>query len=201
MHGQGQCKGGAFVGFTDHGQISAKQTRKTAADGKPKTRSAVLTRGAGIGLLEFFKDAAERFLVHADAAVCDIHHKYCVCVMHIEDDTAFMGEFRGITQEIEHDLFDLILIGVNQRQFGVILFFKFTFGLISGCAVIYALIDKRVDVEVGGLHIHAARFDLGDIEHGVDQPKQMLGAGKNFIEIVCLLFGQDAFRFSFLQCG
>ncbi len=64
-------KGRAFAQFTFNGQIPAEQTRQVAADGKSQTGAAILTGGAGIGLLEFLEDARQRFLADADAGIGD----------------------------------------------------------------------------------------------------------------------------------
>ena len=80
-----------------------------------------------------------------------------------------MGELGGVAQQVEDDLADLILVGVDQGQALIDLLFERHARLQQRLGGIDAQIDQRADAEVGGQHIHAPGFDLGDIEHGVDQ--------------------------------
>ncbi len=52
-------------------------------------------------------------------------------------------------------------------------------------------IDQWRQRERRDLNIHAPGFDLGDIQDGIDQPKQVVSADQDFIQILDLLLGQD----------
>jgi len=52
-----------------------------------------------------------------------------------------------------------------------------------------AQVNQGADPEIGSHHIHTTRFNLGDVQNRVDEAKQMLSAGKDFIKVFSLFFG------------
>src|SRR6185503_17041044 len=95
----------------------------------------------------------------------------------------------------QDNLFDLILIGINDAGVGVDTLFKFYPRLEQGRGEIGALIHEHADTEVGGDDIHAPGFDLGDIEDSVDQTQKVLGTGEDLVQILNLLFREGPIGF------
>ena len=110
-------------------------------------------------------------------------------------------ELGGIAQQVENDLPDLILVGVDDGQAFIHLFFEHHAGSEQRLGGVGAQIDQGADPEIGGQHIHAAGFDLGDVQHGVDQVEQVLGADQDLVQVLGLLLGQHAFGFAADDAG
>ena len=53
-----------------------------------------------------------------------------------------------------------------------------------------ALVDQRLERERGRPHLDPPGLDLGQVEHGVDQRQQMLGADQDLAEVVVLALRQ-----------
>ena len=64
-----------------------------------------------------------------------------------------------------------------------------------------ALIDQRFERELDRPQIHASGLDLGQIEHVVDQPEQMVGAGQDLLEIAVLPLRQHVLAAAHDQPG
>ena len=112
-----------------------------------------------------------------------------------------MGELSGIAEQVEDDLFDLVLIGVDHVEAGVEFFGKTNTRLEQRRGKVNAGFSQGAHVELGGCNIHATGFDLGDIQHGVDQSQQVFGTVQNFIQIFELFFGQYPIGFAAHDAG
>ena len=66
-------------------------------------------------MLKFFEDARQGFLADADAAVFDSNRHGCIIMRYIQCDAAIVSELGGIAEQVEHDLFDLVLIGKSDE--------------------------------------------------------------------------------------
>ena len=89
----------------------------------------------------------------------------------------FGGKLGGVTEQVEQDLLDLVLIGLERRQIGGQIGDELDIRLEQGLGSGVTEIDEIVNGKGRGLHIHASRFDLGNVQNGVDQMQQMVGAG------------------------
>ncbi len=90
--------------------------RQVAADGESQTCAAILTGGAGIGLLEFLEDAGKGFWADADASIGDRDAQVFPIPAGGKENFAFMGKFGGVAQKIEDDLPDFILVGIDDIE-------------------------------------------------------------------------------------
>ena len=111
---------------------------------------------------------------------------------HLDGDRARLGEFGGVAQEIDQDLAQLVLVAEQGRQSRLDLLDQLYAPApdhrLDGAQ---ALIDQRLERELERPHLHAAGLDLGQVEHVVDQPEQMVGAGQDLLEIAVLALGQE----------
>src|ERR1700752_1162133 len=185
----GQGEGRAFAKFTRGSQIPTQHTGEVGADGESPTSAAIVTCGAGMSLLKFIEDATQSFFTDADASIDDgdVQCSF-IALLNGKGDLALMCKLGGVAKQIDDDLFDLILIGINDSESWVHLLFKSYFGFDERHGEVGTLICQRANTKVGGNDIHATRFDLGDIEYSVDQAQQMLGTGEDFLQILQLFY-------------
>ena len=107
------------------------------ADRQPQAGAAILARGAGVGLLELLEHAAQRLFGDADAGVDHLEDddrrpttderdgspiRSVVAVgrrvVDAQRDRARVGELGRVREQVEQDLLDFVLIGVDRRQVG-----------------------------------------------------------------------------------
>ena len=111
---------------------------------------------------------------------------------HVDGDRARLGKFGGVAQEIDQDLAQLVLVAEQGRQSPLDLLDQLHAPApdhrLDGAQ---ALVEQRLEHELERPHVHASGLDLGQIEHVVDQPEQMVGAGQDLLEIAVLALGQE----------
>ena len=144
-------------------------------------------------MLEFFENLVQVFRCNADAGILDGEGN--PLAFHFADhlDAALAGEFGGIAQQVEQHLADLFLVRVHLGQVRRQRTEQPHTGFCQRLAGGQATVDQRGEAEIADLQLHASGFDLGDIQNGVDQAKQMLGADQYFVQILKLLFGKGFF--------
>ena len=81
------------------------------------------------------------------------------------------------------------------------MFFQNNTGLEQGLGRVGAQVDQGIDPEAGCQNVHAAGFDLGNIQNGVDQAEQVFGADEHLVQIFGLFFGQQPFGFAADDAG
>ena len=89
-------------------QVAAEHARKLPRDGKAETCSLVLTRIAGVDLLEFLKHFPVVLLGDPDAAVFHTKRDHAARLLrHLDGDAAGFRELCSVAEKIDEDLPDL----------------------------------------------------------------------------------------------
>src|SRR6185295_12256084 len=95
---------------------AAVQLDELARDGKPEPR-ALGSRRAGANLAEFLEHG---FLVLRRDADAGVAHRYLDAIVVVRgrdaDRSALRSEFQGVRQEVEEDLLDLALVGLQDAD-------------------------------------------------------------------------------------
>ena len=136
---------------------------------------------------------------HADAGVADCKLDPVAAVGDLsrrELDLALLGEFASVAQQVEQDLphphgignqRTQVLLHLDNEPIAVLL------RELAGGAD--DLIDQRSEIDALRVEFQLAGFDLGEIEHLVDQAAQMSASRVNALERVqCLLELRTAAR-------
>ena len=172
--------------------IAAQEPREPPADRQPEPRAAILPGAAAVHLAEFLEHQLQLIQGNADAGVRDRDGDVLVAAPHIDGDRARLGEFGGVAQEIDQDLAQLVLVAEQGRQSPLDLLDQLHAPApdhrLDGAQ---ALVEERLEHELERPHVHASGLDLGQVEHVVDQPEQMVGAGQDLLEIAVLALGQE----------
>src|SRR3990172_3652782 len=143
-----ESKSRAFSQFAFNGDVSAEQARQIAADGKSQPCTAILTRGGVISLLKFLEDARQGFRADANAGIGDGDAQIIPILFCREDDFSCVCKFGGIAQQIENNLPDLVLIGINDVEALIYLLFKNHSGFEKRLSGIGAQIDESADSDL-----------------------------------------------------
>ena len=106
----------------------------------------------------------------------------------LESYFAAIGELDGIIEKVEQNLFDAALISDGLAQTGIDKRTKGkTFLFCRGRYHAQNLRDGFAQVEPLRGDFELPRFDLGDIEHVVDERQQVTGTGADHFELLGLL--------------
>jgi hypothetical protein len=137
-----------------------------------------LARGRGVGLREFLEEAAELLLGHADTGVGDGEIDPMLAgLLHArnaEPHRAVLGELAGVAKQVEEDLAQPHIVGVDradplgriERELVLVLLGERPRGAED-------LLDDRLDRHRFEGQIHLPGLDLGEVEDVVDQAQQM----------------------------
>src|SRR6516225_2739518 len=108
----------------------------------------------------------------------------------LDGDLAGIGELDRVANEIDQDLRQATAIAVARRQFGGQL--ELERKLFVGCQRLERTANRLGNVlnrVIGKFEFELAGLDLGQIEHVIDQPKQMLAVGLKAFEYAKHLLG------------
>ncbi len=99
-----------------------------------------------------------------------------VAVEHAHGHAARVGELDGIGQEIDQDLAQPVLVGVDRRRKpGRRLEREFdAFGAGLQAEHVDELIEELAQAHLVAVEVEASGFDLGNVEQAVDQARQVL---------------------------
>ena len=111
---------------------------------------------------------------------------------HFDEDFAVVGEFDGVSDQVDDDLPQAIGIADHRAGHvgaGVMNEFQALLGGVAG-ADLQGIADDLADVELDFFQLQAARLDLREVENVVEQMQQRIGGLLDDIEITLLLSGQ-----------
>ncbi len=165
-----------------------------AADGQAQAGAAGPARGGGVHLGEFLEDVFQVVGRDADARVAHADGDQVAAAVGAQAHLPFFREFDGVVDEVDHHLADAGVVGEDfQRGVGIFLdeerqvLFAGERGGDAG-----DFFEQFVDVEAFGVQVHAPGFDLGHIQHVVDQVQQVLPVFLDQAQVVVHVFGQRA---------
>jgi hypothetical protein len=95
------------------------QRHELARDGEPQPRAALLAGRRAVALRERFEDRVEEFRGDARPGVGDRHVQPAVASPGRHLDGAGRCEFHRIADQVEQDLLDPVLVGLDQRHVGL----------------------------------------------------------------------------------
>ena len=164
-----------------HADVAPHQAHQLAGDGQPQAAAAIAACGGGVGLLELLEEPRERVGVHADAGVAHFKVQSRAGVLtrqvaHMQAHGACLGELHGIAQQVHQHLAQARGVAHHVHRHARVHVH------VKGDALVGRplaqqgdhVIEQGVQVEVNGLHIQLAGFDLGQIQHVVEQGQQRL---------------------------
>ncbi len=139
------------------------------------------------------KDPLEVVLPNAGTGVPDLELGHRAAVGDDEIDASLRGELDRVRQEVDQHLTQPLFVGVDhRRQVGRPL--EDEIDLL--CLRLQAehadqLIEEFAERHLVARKIKAARFDLGDVQDAVDQPRQVIGAALDHPDLPAR-FGEQA---------
>jgi hypothetical protein len=189
---------GALARVARHGHVAAHHARELARKGKAEPRPAVAARGQRVCLGELLEQLRLLFGGQADAGIRDGKLDPIASVRHLahpQSDLAFFRELAGIAQEIEQNLLEPHGVRVERAQ--VLLRFDddtvlVLLGELSRCAD--DLIDKPRQIHRLGIEFELPGFDLREVQHLVDEAKEVGPGGIHPAQRFQRLFRAEARR-------
>src|SRR5580700_8709044 len=171
--------------------LPAEQPGDVAADRQAEPGPAVASAGRPVGLGERVEDRAELLPGYAHAGVGHGERDDVGCAperageLHLagqrdrELDLADRRELDRVGQQVAQDLLEPLLVHVEAVRRAAAYFDAEAEALVFGHRPERGVdvIGERRELEVGGVHIHLARLDLGQVQDVVDQLQQV-GPGR-----------------------
>ena len=129
-----------------------------------------------MGALERLEHALEVLVMNADAGVLDLETGDLIPVEHAHGHAAVIGKLDRIGQEIDQDLAQPVLVGINRRRKpGRWLEGEFdAFGAGLQAEHVDELIEEFTQTHLVAVEVETSGFDLGNIEQAVDEARQIL---------------------------
>src|ERR1041385_4832224 len=187
---------------------AAVQLHELLAERQPEPGALLLPAGRAVHLAEDLEHPPHVLLPDADAAVAHRHpHRVAGDQpgalagplagerqrdrgpeRREADGAALGGELGGVGQEVEEDLAHPGVVGHHlERDVAHLLGALLILGAAEAPGVDDRALDRLAQVETGEVHRHPAGLDLGQIEHAVDQPEEVLAVPGDRLEKVPLL--------------
>src|SRR6185503_19832493 len=88
--------------------VTAHQNHEPFHDGKAETSAAVLSRARHIRLAELVEDVIQGLFFHADPCIRHRKPHHAVIARGGDFDLSLFGELHRATEEVQHDLLELI---------------------------------------------------------------------------------------------
>ena len=174
-----------------HGDIAVHESSKLAADTQPKTR-AVSQSSTGVGLLEGLENRGEIALLDPATSVGNPDDDVLSVAARVQRNLARLSEFDRVANEVDHDLPDAFFVRddhvgnvVGDVQMDGNLFLD-----ELGLEHVDAFFERIPEREGYGENVDPARFDLGHIEHFVDQFQEVSTASANRPDILPLFVAE-----------
>ncbi|OFA07223.1 hypothetical protein DUGA2_05550 [Duganella sp. HH101] len=205
LHGDAETEAAADARFAVDADHAAHLAHQLLRDRQPQSGAAVQARGAGVGLGEGLEQAGLLLVADPQAAVLDDEaqpdvavagHRGLVVALDPQFDVAARGELECVADQVDQDLaqaqrvaqqvgrhvrrrpdhqFQSALRGPPREQVGQ---------LAQGVG----------QVEGQRLQFQLARFDLGEVQHVVDDLQQALAGAADLAEVVQRLRRQVQMR-------
>ncbi|KAI3479879.1 hypothetical protein L1887_58027 [Cichorium endivia] len=191
----GEEKVGALAVVAAHPQVAAHEVDEATRDGQTEAGAAVLARGGAVCLAEGVKDDVELVLLDANARVrgAELEHGE-VAVDHLGElalerhAAAGVGELDGVSDEVGDDLLETQRIA-DERIGAVGRHLVHEVELLLRRTHRERLEHAEHDAaqrEGDLFDVHAAGFDLGDVEDVVDDGEQVASERRDRDEVLAL---------------
>src|SRR5690606_33545929 len=183
-----------------HADIAAHDIAQQPGDGQPQTGA----KGSGAGTaypFEGLEDALEILAADALAGILDGELGDPAAVAHGQAETATLGVFDGVGQQVDEDLTQALFVGTHPARQAVRAVEVEGQALVLGLQAEHVdqLIEQQVDAYLAQVQFEPAGLDLGDVQQPFDQVGQVLAAAANHRQRRPPLFGN--LRVLFEQLG
>src|SRR5450830_176782 len=161
-----------------HRQFTANDMREHAADGQAQTGANIFAQIGGAAALERQKHAFQVSGRNADTGVDDVEVGNLAQVVHAYRDAAMVGELDRIAEQIDQNLAQPFLIGMDDVRQAASFFKLKTQSLLLRLGGKHAddLFQKFTQRQFIRGQPHLASLDLGDIEQAINETEQMFAA-------------------------
>ena len=159
---------------------------------RPRPGAGLRLRDAERAALERRKDAFEVAGLDSRAGVDHFELGDGAAVMHDELHAAALRELDGVRQQVDQDLAQALLVGVDHDRQDRRPLEDEIDALGGGLQAEHAdqLIEKLAEADFVARQIQPAGLDLGDVENAVDQPGQMVGAAADHPHLIARFWQQ-----------
>ncbi len=184
----------AFALFAPAGNLAAQLLHNAPRDGQPKSRAFNTADEAAVFPFKRVKHAAQEFRTHANAV---INHAALVETVFtvptrlpdtVEDGSAFRGVFHGVTNQVQRHLIDLQRI--KEGNFVLHVAFRGEMQVLFAHVRLknaFFLRHRGRNVMCRNFQLQLAALDARQIQHIVNQAKQMLAGQVDFRQTVLQL--------------
>ena len=161
----------AFSDGAGDADVAAHHAGEQLADGEPETRAGLRLRDAERAALERREDAIQIIGMNAGSGVAHFEFSDRAAVMHDEMNAAALGELDGVRQEVDENLPQTLLVGIDHRGQGLrpLKHELDVFGRGLQAEHADKLIEESMEPHFVTRQMKPTGFDLGNIQQAVDQ--------------------------------
>ena len=187
--GHREIEGAAHPGLALHPDDAPVVLDDLAADGQAQA-GALRFVGQGVArLAEAFEDLVLVGLGYADARILHLYNELVLFLVGFDGNRAFGRKLHRIGEQIDHHLDELVFVSAHQgKVFGHFLLQLQLLLLKQGRSGRNGPADDVLQKDGPHVPFHTPRFDLGQVEHVVDQAGQALPFGDYHIEVLAYLY-------------
>src|SRR6266446_694916 len=175
---QGEREAGALAGPARHPHASAEVLDDPAADVQAQPAALRLAGEHVAHLSEFFEDDLLVYGSDADAIVAHLHAQKATLLRerYCNSSRRPLGKLGGVGQQIEHHLHQAVAVGDDTRYLLRQLYRQIDIPLLEqlthrGDRVL----EHLAHIDLAGMPLRSAGFDLGEVQHLVDEAGEPLG--------------------------
>ena len=189
--GQGQTEGAALarLGLLDP-DPTIHQFHQVARDGQTQAGAAKAAGGGLVCLTEFLEEAVLDVWGHADPGIAhaDLHQQLGLVAGETAKgqlDLAYLGEFEGVTTEVQQDLADAQGVPHQHGGEGVVMSHQEPDALEFrlGAYGVGQVLAQGVEAELDRLDLHLAGLHLGEIQDVVEDAQERVGRALGLAEL------------------
>src|SRR5579883_129934 len=201
LHGRGDARTGdgrqqeldreqrALAGLARDRDVAAHHLGQELGDGEAEAGAGRLHARA-VCARERQEDALEVARRNADTGILDREGRDLVAIADAEGDVTALGEFDGVGEEVDQNLPQSALIGIDHRRhaWSRLLPKLEPLGRRLQAEHVDHLVEELGGMDFDPIEMEASSLDLGDVEQAVDQAGEMLRAAAHHLD------GVDAAR-------
>src|SRR5690606_4382623 len=166
------------------GHVAAEETGQLADAREAEAGATDLARRRSIDLPELVEDVRQLIGGDADAGILDGDLEPVVAApARLDDDLALLRELRGVRQQVEQDLAQLELVGLDDRD--VVGELRVNLDRLAAHVLLHgrdALVDELGKLELLDDDIELTCLDLREVEDVVDQREQRVRVVLDHVE-------------------
>ncbi len=178
-----------MAGFTGDLDLAAKQFGKCPDDVQSQTHAAVSAGPGVVDLAETIEDQRQILRRNTDAGIGNrqFHASWLAGLPRRDHETAGVGKFEGVIDQILQNVFQFIAVAAERRQVAGIIPFQAHFFAARVVVEGFDLVEKIGQQKLLSVQSERSAFDLGRVHDAIDHEQKLIGVAADFVEGFALL--------------